>query len=316
MIDSRRQEINSDLGLDCNAVKGQLISVNNCWHFYSSGDSVEAMFHNEDDFRAGMNRIHLVAENYYVLILAFVLMDTHFHFVLYGDFDSCNRFVHEYVRRTSIYMSKRYPDRKTLKNIRISQQAIEDDRYLKTAICYVIKNPYNAGLPYNAWDYPWSSGALYFRRQGIWTTPIWMLGPDEMLKSTKTKKLQLLSHNVTDTDIPMIDGLIDPRLYVSVELVEKIFRTHRAYNYFLFISKDSDVDERDGIVSHLTIPIVELREIRRQLSIELFGSDNLRNLDMGQRIRLAKVLKSRFNSSTKQIAKSCGLVYDEVKSLL
>ena len=143
-----------------------------------------------------------------------------------------------------------------------------------------------------------------------------MLGPDEMLKSAKTKKRQLLSHNVKDTDIPLIDGLIDPRLYVPVNLVEKIFRTHRAYNYFLFISKDSDVDERDGIVSHLTIPIVELREIRRQLSIELFGSDNLRNLDMGQRIRLAKVLKSRFNSSTKQIAKSCGLVYDEVKSLL
>ena len=103
---------------------------------------------------------------------------------------------------------------------------------------------------------------------------------------------------------------------VSVDIVEKVFRTHRAYNYFLFISKDSDVEERDGIVSHLTIPIAELREIRKKVSTELFGSDNLRNLDVGQRIRLAKVLKSRFNSSVKQIAKSCGLIYEEVKSLL
>ena len=128
MIDSRRPEIKSDLGLDCNATKGQLISVNNCWHFYSAGDSVEVMFHNEDDFRAGMNRIHVVAENCNILILAFVLMDTHFHFILYGDFDLCNRFVHEYVRRTSIYLSKRYSTRKTLKDIQISHQRIEDDR--------------------------------------------------------------------------------------------------------------------------------------------------------------------------------------------
>ena len=316
MIDSRRPEIKSDLGLDCNAAKGQLVPIKNCWHFYSSGDSVEVMFHNEDDFRTGMNRIYLVAENYAILTLAFVLMNTHFHFILYGDFDSCNRFVHEFVRRTSIYLSKHYSTRKTLKNIQVSHQAIEDDRYLKTAICYVIKNPYNAGLPYNAWDYPWSSGALYFRHPDIWTTPRWMLGPDDLLISRISKKRQLLSHNVTNTEVPMIDGLIDPRLYVSVDMVEKIFRTHRAYNYFLFISKVSDVDERDGIVSHLTIPITELREIRKMVSTELFGSDNLRNLDMGQRIRLAKVLKSRFNSSVKQIAKSCGLVYDEVKSLL
>ena len=66
----------------------------------------------------------------------------------------------------------------------------------------------------------------------------------------------------------------------------------------------------------MTIPIAELREIRKKVSTELFGSDNLRNLDVGQRIRLAKVLKSRFNSSVKQIAKACGLIYEEVKSLL
>ena len=316
MIDSRRPEIKSDLGLDFNATKGQLVYVNNCWHFYSAGDSVEVMFHNKDDFRAGMNRIHVVAENCNILILAFVLMDTHFHFILYGDFDLCNRFVHEYVRRTSIYLSKRYSTRKTLKDIKVSHQRIEDDRYLKTAICYVIKNPYNAGLPFNAWDYPWSSGPLYFRHPDFWTTPRWMLGPDDLLISRRSKKRQLLSHDVINKDVSMIDGLIDPKSYVSVDIVEKVFRTHRAYNYFLFISKDSDVEERDGIVSHLTIPIAELREIRKKVSTELFGSDNLRNLDVGQRIRLAKVLKSRFNSSVKQIAKACGLIYEEVKSLL
>ena len=121
-------EIVADLGLERPAVKGQSIPVRNCWHFYTSGDSVEAMYRDEEDFIAGMNRILPVAEGYEVLILAFVLMDTHVHFVVYGEFDVCNRFIHEYVRRTSMCLSSKYPERKSLNGIRISHQVIADDR--------------------------------------------------------------------------------------------------------------------------------------------------------------------------------------------
>ena len=312
----RRLEVYTDLGLGSIAARGQQIPVRNCWHFYSYGDSVDVIFHDEADFRAGMNRINSVLQGYDIKILAFVLMDTHFHFVLYGEFDSCNQFVHEYVRRTSMYLTRRYSDRKTLKGLQISHQVIEDDRYLRTAICYVIKNPYNAGLPYNPWDYPWSSGSLYFRHPGFWTSPRWMSGSDMCLVNRDDKRLHIKSHNISQDDIPLIDGLVEPKLYVSVDIVEKVFRTHRSYNYFLNITKYVDVESVGGFVSHLTIPLIELRSLRKQLSEELFGNPNLRELDMGQRIRLAKMLKARYKSSPKQIAKACGLVYDEVREML
>ena len=114
----------------------------------------------------------------------------------------------------------------------------------------------------------------------------------------------------------MIAGLVNPESYVSVDIVEKVFRTHRAYNYFLNITKDVDVESVGCFVSHLTIPLIELRNLRKQLSEELFGNANLRELDMGQRVRLAKLLKARYKSSPKQIAKACGLVYDEVRDML
>ena len=312
----RRLEVYTDLGLGSIAARGQQIPVRNCWHFYSYGDSVDVIFHDEADFRAGMNRINSVLQGYDIKILAFVLMDTHFHFVLYGEFDSCNQFVHEYVRRTSMYLTRRYSDRNTLKGLQISHQVIEDDRYLRTAICYVIKNPYNAGLPYNPWDYPWSSGSLYFRHPGFWTSPRWMSGSDTCLVNRDDKRLHIKSHNISQDDIPLIDGLVEPKLYVSVDIVEKVFRTHRSYNYFLNITKDVDVESVGGFVAHLTIPLIELRSLRKQLSEELFGTPNLRELDMGQRVRLAKMLKARYKSSPKQIAKACGLVYDEVREML
>ena len=86
----RGLDIITDLGLDSIASRAQQIPVRNCWHFYSYGDSVDLIFHDEADFRAGMNRINSVLQGYDVKILAFVLMDTHFHFVLYGEFGSCN----------------------------------------------------------------------------------------------------------------------------------------------------------------------------------------------------------------------------------
>lgn len=99
------QKIIEDLGLNRVFVRGQTSPVNNCWHFSSDGNAVDALFRDDDDFAAGMNRIYVVSKQYRIVILAFALMDTHVHFVVYGDFSECNLFMHEYARRTSIYIS-------------------------------------------------------------------------------------------------------------------------------------------------------------------------------------------------------------------
>ncbi|MDD5819998.1 MAG: hypothetical protein PUC96_05835, partial [Bacteroidales bacterium] len=134
MLDKEKHysEIVSDLGLARAIVKGQDLPVRNCWHFYTSGDSVEVLFRSEEDFSDGLNRILPVVTRYDILILAFVLMDSHVHFVLYGKFESCNRFIHDYIKLTSMYISYKYQEKNTLRSIQISHQTISDDRYLKT----------------------------------------------------------------------------------------------------------------------------------------------------------------------------------------
>ena len=295
-------KVASDLGLNHSFVKGTPIPIRNCWHFYTSGASVDLIFGAVEDFINGMNRIHTVLGRFDVMILAFVLMDNHLHFILYGELDACGRFVHEYVRRTSMYISSRYPTRKSLKKIEVSQQALEDDQYLKTAICYVLKNPTAAGLPYTPWDYPWSSGALYFRKSDLWTSPLW---------------LKAIQDSPGDgSNVPKIGELIFPGAYTQVSLVEKLFHTPKAFSFFLNKTRDSDMDALQGVLSQLTIPIRELRENRKKLSSELFGRSELMELDTRQRIELARAMKNRYNSSPKQIARTCGLVYEEVKDLI
>ena len=82
------------------------------------------------------------------------------------------------------------------------------------------------------------------------------------------------------------------------------------------VSKESDVDERGGSISRLSLPMQEMRQHKNETCNELFGTHSIRTLTTAQRLHLAKVLKARYNSSTKQLARLCGLVYDEVRNLL
>lgn len=295
---ARVSKTEKDLGIDVPFIKGQEVSISNCWHFSTDGREVDAMFMDAQEFRDGMNRIYPLAKRYEIDILAFSLMDTHVHFILHGSFDHCNRFMHEYVKQTSWAISHRRGERHKLRYVPIHHQVIDTDQYLKTAICYVIKNAPVGGIPFNACDYPWSSAALYFKREHGWTAPKWLEYKDK------------------EDDFQKQYGIVFPGKYVDYQLVEKIFKTHKSFNYFMCISRERDIESRGGAISHLSLPMQEMRQHKTEVCLELYGVNNIRLLTTEQRLRLAKVLKARYNSSVKQLARLCGLVYTEVKDMI
>ena len=70
------KQIESDLNLNALFVKGRNLPVKNCWHFYSCGEDVDALFYDKEDFCNAMNRIFVLLQKYGVIIIAFCLMDT------------------------------------------------------------------------------------------------------------------------------------------------------------------------------------------------------------------------------------------------
>lgn len=309
-------QIESDLGLDRQWVKGQAVQVRNCWHFSTDGNAVDAMFYDEQDFRDAMNGIYVLLRKYNVVVLAFVLMDTHLHFILYGDFEECNRFMHDLVARISRGIKVRYGYANKLSRVPVNYQKIDSDRYLKTAICYVVKNPTAAGLPYLPWNYPWSSGPLYFHRDLPWSmVPRLQVSALSDLTDLERRKI-LKTRMVKSSAEALINGLVLPREYVAVELVERIFRTASGYNYFLCTSRESDVEARGGRISRLSIPMQEMRQHRIEICMQMYGRPSMNTLNPEQRLWVARALRSRYHSSTKQVARLCGLIYDEVKDMI
>ncbi len=311
------RQIIADLGLDVPFSKGQKITVKNCWHFSTDGNAIDEMFLDDEDFIAGMNRIYVTVRGYRVVILAFCLMDTHIHFVLYGEFDECNRFIHDYVCRTSRHIALRHGEHNKLAKVPIHHQIVDDDFYLKVVICYSIKNAPVGGVSYMAWDYPWCSGPLYFRRPGLWSSPAW-IGPEEPEctfadLSIEQQRSFLHTRSLPEDLTPMTGPLVFPGAYVAYELVERIYKTCKSFNYFFCITKEDDVEARGGKLSLLSIPMQEMRQHKNELCYELFGMKSIKTLSVQQRVRLARTLRARYNSSLKQIIRLCGLVYDEVK---
>jgi len=311
------KKIISDLGINVPFEKGKTVAVKNCWHFSTDGNKVDAIFEDEVDFKEGMNRVFIVLRKFPgVIILAFTLMDTHVHFILWGDFDECNRFVHEYIRRTSMQISERHGAFKKLEDVPVHFQRIGSAYQLKVCICYVIKNPPVGGLGYNSLDYPWSSSPLYFRSSNLWSSPSWMSNSQVRVFGEKEKRKKLKTRDTLEGAVNMVGDIVFPGEYVAYEVVEMIFKTCKSFNYFLCNSKESDVESQGGTISLLSIPMQEMRQNKRNVCKELFGSYASNHLTTQQRLRLAKVLRSRYNSSKKQILRLCGLVYEECKDLI
>lgn len=309
-------KVETDLCLNAPFVKGESLHIKNCWHFCTDGNAVDALFYGENDFIDGMNRLYVVSRKFKIAILAFALMDTHIHLIIFGDSSECRSFVREYLRRTSMYLSRKHLRSNMLRRIPVTIQEIKDDFYLKKAICYVIKNPVSAGLPFMPYDYPWSSGALYFRTSGFWNSvrDSCSHGLEEM--SIPERRACLKTRDTAGLNPLMNRNLVFPGEYVAVEIVERIFRSCRSYCYFMWSSREDDLNPLGQVASRMSIPFNEMRQLRDEASRELFNKKGLKNLNMAQRIKLARTLRSRYNCSAKQVIRICGLIYAEAKDII
>lgn len=254
-----------------------------------------------------MNRIAVCTLRIPVSILAFVLMDNHFHFVIRSSEDNAIKFTNEFKRLTSAWFSRKKIHSAGLKHLPVKVIPIEDSDYLKTVLCYVIKNPIKARLGM-FYDYPWGSGGLYFRMQKRL--------PEGTLPAGSYTKRGIRELCMTRTDIPddwlISDGLILPENYVSVSEAEQLLRTHRAYMFFLSLNKDEAIEGDMGEWNELQLTDSELRVERNNFIKQRFAQANITKLNAEQRLLTARHLRRKYLCSKGQIARIVLLPYETV----
>lgn len=314
-----RRNATRDLNIGHPFVKDSVWPIKNCWHFSSDGNYAEVLFYDYTDFRDAMNRIAVLCLRFPVLVLTFCLMDNHFHFVLYGSYESCNLFVHEFMRLTGWSLSLRYGKTDPVRDIPIDCSPIDNETYLCRAVCYDILNPTAAGLDWMYYDYPWSSGPLLMRRKGCWLGSDWKpCGSSQLLSHIKIKDRQRLLK--TKEEFPegwwLTEGIIFPGLYVETDLVQSVFRSCRSFSYFISHNKKDDIDSEKAMISRIGISDSEMRTHRDEILLRDWGGANIRSLDVEGRLKIGLELKREYGISAKAVARIVRLPLTDIEKFL
>ena len=270
-------------------------------------------FRDEEDFKVAMNYVAIEAALHpEVIVLAFVLMSNHVHFVIKGVRKETKAFVECFKKRYSMYYRRKYGVKEFLRGNTLDIREIPyDNEAPEKAIAYVVMNSVAAGICAHPSQYPWGTGALYFNRN---------VKDGVALKDLSARACKRLLH--TDCDIIPGEwfitsaGYIHPSEFVDVQGVETIFRSPKRMNFFLNSSSKAKrrmewADENLPAFKDQTI-LAALPDLCRSL----FQKDSFSLLSEEEQTEFARQIRFRFSADATQIARVCGISYSQAAKLL
>ena len=268
-------------------------------------------FRDDEDYKVGMNYVAIASVVYGVMVLAFVLMSNHVHFILYCTEEEAWAFINEFKADCSRHLALKYGVRDLLRRNRVDIQRITpDDESFERAVAYTQMNPPAANICLNPSGYPWGTGETFFQARPKKGTRLGDMSQNAIRKLLHTRRNLPADWLVGD------DGYILPESYVPVTLVESIFRTPKRMNYFL---QNSSKAKRRKEFQENDLPSFRdqvLYAAMPDLCRSLFGRNEASELDEGQRQELVRQIRRRFSADVHQIARITSLPMEDVARLL
>ena len=269
-------------------------------------------FREEPDFVTGMNYVAVLATEFGITVLAFILMSNHVHFLLVCTREEALHFMSEFKRRYSGYLRQKYGTVNNLRRNKVDIREIPDDtESIAWAVAYIINNSVAANICAHPSQFPWGTGDTYFNSKPLEGTPVSSL--------SKRKRFALLHSRVEIPGNWLINstGFIDPRSYVNLKAIEEnVFRTPGRMNYY--IANSSKAKKRLAS-SDANLPSFRDQSIIAalpDLCRSLFGKPTFGDLNESERIEFMRQVRYRFSSNVHQIARVTGLKYEEASRLL
>lgn len=267
------------------------------------------LFKCREDFIAGMNYVAVTAYTQNIVLLAFILMSNHMHFVLECSRQEAELFITRLKERYGGYYCNKYGEKNILKGVDVDIQELDSyGESLEQAIAYVIMNSVAARITVDASGYPWGSGACFFNSNRITGRPVSSLSGRECARLFRSRTAPNPSWVVDE------DGCIDPRTVVNTGFVEQRYRSSARMRYFLGnSSKAKAALERSGLPSFKDQSILQAVE---DLCVSLFQKTGVDALSRTQAGELLRQLRRRFSADVGQLCRITGLSYEDATLLL
>ena len=270
------------------------------YHLTSNHSMTTLLFRDNEDRLFFLNRMAMLAIALGVGIYAYCLMDNHIHLLVKGDEGSILQFFSTLKKDYAQYASSKYGDNSFLKDFQPDIKQITNRDYLKSAVAYILRNPFKAGMscPYS---YRWSSAWIYFRRQ-FWTMA------EKTAKEYGTANLRAMLHTrkKMEDDMLFCGDVISPRHWVLYAKVEELFGT--SSDLFKAVSRYNTENEMESFLLQKEIYSYSddyLLNVIRAYCAD-FGAATVSDLGTVSFRKLVSRLARQYGSSRKQIARLTG----------
>ena len=283
-------------------------------HYLVTTDHLEEglWFRDEKDFIAGMNFVAIQASATKVIVLAFILMSNHVHFVVRGKWADVQAFINGLKSRQSKYLHNKYGTFEFLRRNGYKIQEVSSvEEGLEKAIAYSQMNSVAANICSHPSQYPWGTGPLFFSASKRTGTRIGDL--------SKRKRIRLFHSR--DVDLPADwlvgeDGYILPESYVDIKSVESLYRTPKRMNYFYVNSSKAKRKIESSEDNHPAFKDQVILAALPDLFRSLFQKQCFEELTASEKTETLRQIRFRFCSNVHQIARVTGLTYEAAAKML
>lgn len=274
------------------------------WHAFTPGKNTPILFTNPEDMTFVMNVIAQAAFSYKpdFILIAFEVMNNHFHFVAAGT-EQIVRDFFSYVRRRTL---KSIP---AMKKVEIILKPIKDLSALRNTIVYTHRNGYVADEEYTPFSYPWGSGSNYYCEWPVASRYADIsMGPRRIMFRGRAPELP--------EDSPVRDGFIAPSAYCAIRFGMALFRD--AHHYFHAISRQ--VEAYEEIAHEIGDDCEYLTDAELFTKVTAIVQDQyklskINELSKAQKQDLARAMHYDYRSSNGQIRRILGLSQFDVNAL-
>lgn len=285
------------------------ISPTGCCHVYSYGEDTPRLLASRADFIKAVQITAYCSTLFNVRILAFAWMNSHFHFVLKGAADDCQAFGDKVMQLLLLYVN-RSRGRKLYfpTSVLVSTKEIMGSRYLKTLICYVLRNPIDAGFKLDPREYEWSSARLYFSDTHEKGQPV---------GEFRYRDRRSLMGNYAFPPLWTVseEGVPDYECFVNYKEVESYFGGIRGMMVFLAMKKTEVAELNYQCEKSMSVSDSELAGIARDICAEKHWPQPTKMND-SQKLRLGQIIRGKYGSPKKQLARVLELPSDLVDRVL
>ena len=287
------------------------IPVHNCFHLFTQGLGEDSFYKSDELFRKVFNCTGILLIHRDVRILGFNQMGNHSHITAVGEAAACEEFISTYSIRTAQHAA--YTEEGGLLcKIRPGLEPIRNLEYLLTCLTYGDRNPLSAGMRHLPTDYLWGSANLMFRKEGVLPTPAAL--PVNSLTVREQRKRFNTNQKLPQDWLFLPGDLLWPGNYIEYQTAQELFGNSPArYCYYLSRNRKSQVQM--GMGKRVSLTDREARDKIYQMIEETFQRQSVNELNVAQRIQLAKSAKSIWGILPKQSARLLHLPYEALHGL-